>query len=166
MNIAVLADSHDHMHHLERAITALSQHNIDVLVHAGDFVAPFTIPLLGKLGCPVLAVFGNNDGERVGLSRKFAEIGATLNERPWSYHHKTARILVQHEPVALSTFEGCKDFDLVVYGHTHVVDVRCPAEGALVVNPGEVCGWLTGLATCAVVSLIERKVEIINLTGP
>ena len=163
MKIGILADSHDHLHYLERAVTLLRQRQVEFVLHAGDFVAPFTIPLLGQAGCPVFAVFGNNDGERVGLHMRLGQIGAEVHERPWTYHFRELRILLAHEPVALDSLSGSSDFDLVVYGHTHEVDVRCPPQGALLVNPGEVCGWLSGKPTCAVVSLGERRVEILDL---
>ena len=167
MIIGVLADSHDHLDHLARAVELLRERRVDLVLHAGDFISPFTIPPLEKVGCPVLAVFGNNDGERVGLHARFAQIGAELHERPWTYTFEgpagKARIHLQHEPVALNTFTGSPDFDLVVYGHTHAIDVRVPESGAILVNPGEVCGWLTGRPTCALISLSDRKVEIIEL---
>ena len=163
MKIGILADSHDHLTHLERAVAALRQRSVELTLHAGDFVAPFTIPLLGQLASPLLAVFGNNDGERVGLHKRIHDIGGQVLERPHTYLYGSARILLQHEPVALETFEGSDQYDLVVYGHTHGIDVRVPDQGALIVNPGEVCGWLTQNATCAVVDLNRRHVEIIDL---
>jgi putative phosphoesterase len=163
VKIGVLADSHDHLDYLARAVELLRERKVDLVLHAGDFISPFTIPPLATVGCPVLAVFGNNDGERVGLQARFAQMGAELHERPWSYAYQGVRILLQHEPVALDTFVGSEDFDLVVYGHTHAVDVRIPNQGAILVNPGEVCGWLSGRPTCAIVSLTERTVEILEL---
>lgn len=164
MKIGVLADSHDHLTYLQNAIAMLKGHKVDLLLHAGDFVAPFTIPYLGGAGCPVWAVYGNNDGELVGLKLKFQELeGGRVHERPFAYEHERAKILIQHEPVALETFEGCNQFDLVVYGHTHSVDVRVPPQGAMIINPGEVCGWLTGQPTCAIVDLSTRKVDILHI---
>jgi uncharacterized protein len=163
VKIGVLADSHDHLTNLQKAVVALKGHKIDLLIHAGDFVAPFSVPYLGLAECPVWAVYGNNDGERVGLKIKFQELDGRLHERPFSYEHERARILVQHEPIALETLEGCKQYDLVVYGHTHAVDIRIPNQGAMIVNPGEVCGWLTDSPTCAVVDLSTRQVEVIQI---
>ncbi|MCK7489623.1 MAG: metallophosphoesterase family protein [Anaerotruncus sp.] len=46
-----------------------------MVVHAGDFVAPFTAEELRNLRAPVKAVFGNCDGERAGLARAFQGLG-------------------------------------------------------------------------------------------
>lgn len=159
MLLGVLADSHDHLDRLKAAVQRFSERKVQAVLHAGDFVAPFTIPVLGAAGVRVHGVFGNNDGERVGLWRRFQDIGE-LHERPFELTLGDHRILMQHEPVALDALSG---YDLVVYGHTHEVDVRRPDQGPLVVNPGEVCGWVTGRATAALVDLATRDVELLEL---
>lgn len=164
MKIGVLADSHDHLDRLTLAVQQLRNHQVELVLHAGDFIAPFTVPVMHEVGCPILAVFGNNDGERIGLHARFSALGHQVKERPQAFTDGDRRFLLLHEPVALDTLTGSPDYDLVIYGHTHEPDIRVPPEGALLVNPGEVCGWLTGKATCAVVDLSERKVELLSLT--
>lgn len=161
MKIGVLADSHDHLGYLRRAVEVLEARGATALVHAGDFVAPFTIPLLGAPGLPVHGVFGNNDGERVGLKARFAEIGGELHERPHEVVLGGHRVLVLHEPFGLEGLAAAGAWSLVVYGHTHQVDVR-PGP-TLILNPGEVCGWLTGRPTAAVVDLATGQAEILDL---
>ena len=60
------------------------------------------------------------------------------------------------EPLARSG-----DFDLVVYGHTHEIEQR--QEEGLLLNPGEAGGWLTGLATVALVDLETLEVNLREL---
>lgn len=163
MKIGILSDSHDHLTYLERAVEGAKNAGVELLLHAGDFIAPFTVPLLAKAGCPVQAVFGNNDGERVGLHNRFQQIAATVGERPRTLEFQGARILLLHEPFALDTLAGSPDFDLVVYGHTHQIEVRTPPAGALLVNPGEVCGWVTGRSSYAIADLRARSVDILDL---
>lgn len=160
MRLGLLADSHDHLDNLRRAVEELRRREVTQVLHAGDFVAPFTIPIMAELGCPVFGVFGNNDGERVGLARRFESIGE-VRERPAEWKLGEHRVLLQHEPVALDALAQTDNYRCVVYGHTHQVDIR---EGkTLVINPGEVCGWVNGRATCAVVDLATLKVELIDL---
>lgn len=161
MKLGVLADSHDHLDHLRRAVEAVVARGATALVHAGDFVAPFTIPVLGRPGLPVYGVFGNNDGERVGLKARFAEIGGELHERPHEFVLGRHRVLVLHEPFGLEGLAAAGTWSLVVYGHTHQVDHRPGATPIL--NPGEVCGWLTGRPTAAVADLEDGSVEILDL---
>jgi putative phosphoesterase len=66
-----------------------------------------------------------------------------------------------HEPRALEALVASGRYDLVVYGHTHRVEIR---EGTpLVVNPGELGGWLTGRATCVLVDLRTLRAELLEL---
>ncbi len=158
MKIGVLADSHDHLDNLRKAMAVFQKAGVKQVIHAGDFVAPFTLPVLGEAGVPVTGVFGNNDGERVGLSRGFARLGE-LHERPHELALNGRRIIVLHEPIALP--ELASAFDLVIYGHTHKVDVR-----QNLLNPGEVCGWVTGRTSVALVDLPKKgapKIEIVDL---
>lgn len=159
MLIGVLADSHDHLDHLQTAVESLDRRGVQAVLHAGDFVAPFTIPLLAKLKVPVHGVFGNNDGERVGLKARWGDMGS-LAERPNELELEGHKILLEHEPVALEALAGGY-YHLVVYGHTHRLDIRPGAT--LIVNPGEVCGWLTRRPTAAVVDLANQEVEVIDL---
>ena len=66
-----------------------------------------------------------------------------------------------HEPFGLEALAASGAWSLVVYGHTHRVDVR-PGPTP-VINPGETCGWLTGRPTAAVVDLETGQAEILEL---
>jgi putative phosphoesterase len=160
MLIGVMADSHDNVPKLEAAVSLFKQRQVQYVLHAGDFVAPFAIDPLRGLDCPVLSVFGNNDGERLGLAARIREIGevhaylatATLDDR---------RIAVVHYPELAEPLAESGAYDLVVYGHTHRVDQR--QDHGLLLNPGETGGWLTGCSTVAVVDLTTFQVRIHEL---
>lgn len=160
MLIGVMADSHDNVPKIEAAVSLFNQHQVEHVLHAGDFVAPFAIDPLRGLDCPVLSVFGNNDGERLGLAARIREIGevhaylatATLADR---------RIAVVHYPELAEPLAKSGAFDLVVYGHTHRVDQR--QDHGLLLNPGETGGWLTGCSTVAVVDLTALQVQLHEL---
>jgi putative phosphoesterase len=70
MRIGVLSDTHDHLGYLRRAVDALRDLQVELVLHAGDYVAPFVVNELQRLPCRVLGIFGNNDGERIGLTRR------------------------------------------------------------------------------------------------
>ncbi len=157
MKIGVIADTHDNLPKIEAAVRLFNRSGVEHVLHAGDFVAPFAIEPLRKLRCPVSAVLGNNDGERLGLAGRFREIGqlhpylatVTLADR---------RIAVVHYPELAEPLAGSGSFDLVVYGHTHRVDQR--RDQGLLLNPGEAGGWLTGCATIALVDLSTLQVDL------
>ena len=160
MLIGVMADSHDNVPKIEAAVSLFNQRQVQHVLHAGDFVAPFAIDPLRGLGCPVLSVFGNNDGERLGLAARIREIGevhaylatATLADR---------RIAVVHYPELAEPLAESGAYDLVVYGHTHRVDQR--HDNGLLLNPGETGGWLTGCSTVALVDLTTLQVQLHEL---
>jgi hypothetical protein len=53
-------------------------------------------------------------------------------------------------------------FDVVVHGHTHIAEIRRKGK-TLVVNPGEVCGYLTGKSTLALLDTVKREAKIIEM---
>ncbi len=56
--IAIMADSHDNLHSIKQAIRLFNETGCTLVIHAGDFIAPFAARELENLGCPVKAVFG------------------------------------------------------------------------------------------------------------
>ena len=68
MRIGILADTHDNLPKIERAVRFFNKEKVDFVLHAGDFIAPFAVSKLKGLTCSWLGVFGNNDGEKNGLS--------------------------------------------------------------------------------------------------
>lgn len=69
----LIADTHDCMPMLERAVDKFNEENIRLVLHSGDFVAPFTIIKLRDLKAKFIGVFGNNDGDRELLKNRFDE---------------------------------------------------------------------------------------------
>lgn len=165
MILGALADSHDHLERIERAVERLAAARVEAVLHAGDFVAPFALQPLARLGCPVYAVLGNNDGERVGLQRTFeALFGAPSDLQPNLLTAELGgrRLAMSHYPEVAEPLASSGDFDLVVFGHTHEQRLERVGETVLF-NPGEVCGWLTGRPTIAVVDLARMEVEVVEI---
>lgn len=161
MRIGVLSDTHDHLGYLRRAVDALNDLQVELVLHAGDYVAPFVVNELARLRCRVQGIFGNNDGERLGLARRLSEVGQ-VQVQPLFLEVAGTRIAMVHEPEPVEAFARSGLYDLVIYGHTHRQELRTVGE-CLILNPGEVCGWLTDQPTCAIVTLPERHIEIISL---
>ena len=53
-------------------------------------------------------------------------------------------------------------FDAVVYGHAHVTASKNNGK-TLIVSPGELCGYLTGKSTLALLDTVKREAKIIEL---
>ena len=70
MRIGVLSDTHDHLGYLRRAVDALCDLQVELALHAGDYVAPFVVNELQRLPCRVLGIFGNNEAIRCVIPRQ------------------------------------------------------------------------------------------------
>lgn len=157
MNIACISDSHDNLHAVKKFLDSVTKINIKKIIHCGDIVAPFVIPLFKQYRVELYAVYGNNDGERKGLKSKIRESGGYINPPPHIYEISGKRILVSHS--SLLDVDLPFDVDIYCFGHTHEVFVG-KKDNILIVNPGELGGWLTGKSTYAVLNLKNMTVEI------
>ena len=160
MKIGVMADTHDNVPAIRKAVELFNDEQVSLVVHAGDFVSPFAIKPLRQLNCRVLAVFGNNDGERLGVTEQFTGIGE-VHANLGATTAAGRRIAVVHYPELAQPLARSGDYDLVVFGHTHEIEER--VEKGLMLNPGEVGGWLTGRCSVALVDLETLQVEIRDL---
>jgi putative phosphoesterase len=158
--IGVISDSHDHLGNIRKCLNLFHERGVEVVLHAGDFVSPFTAEPFRERGLRILGVFGNNDGDKLYLRERFAGIGE-IHVPPHELELAGRRIVLMHEPRALAALVASGRYDLVVYGHTHRPEVR--AGSPLVLNPGELGGWLTGRATCALVDLQVLEAELLEL---
>ena len=72
MKLGIMSDSHDHLGNISKAAEAFSRRKIAALIHGGDMCSPFVFRRLEQLRefCPrMYAVFGNNDGDRLTISK-------------------------------------------------------------------------------------------------
>ncbi len=170
MKLAVLSDSHDHMNNILKAVSIVNGRNVDAIIHCGDYVAPFVKRWFDKLNDSIkknfYGVFGNNDGDKPFLKQnlgqicEFAENG---NELILELGGK--RIFVSHMPrqSTIDALANSGNFDIILTGHTHSVSNKKLENGILIVNPGELCGYLTGRATFAIIDTDKMEAEIIEL---
>lgn len=160
--IGVLSDSHERLDLLDEAVDFFNSEDVDLVLHAGDFISPLTAAPLSRLETELVGVFGNNDGDRLFLRRRFDEEGVGRIERgPHQLELAGKEVVLMHQPRLIDALQESSVPDLIIYGHTHEVDVR---EGnPYVLNPGEVCGLVTGERTLATVNLKRMEVEIVDL---
>jgi uncharacterized protein len=164
MRIGIFGDTHDHLLATERALDAFGEAGVEAVIHTGDFVAPFALKyILGRLkegaeGMPLVAVFGNNDGERRGLSQLLPD----LRDGPRHIELGGRKLCVIHDLADLS-HEDELATDIVVSGHTHGEPVCELREGRLYLNPGECCGWLTGRARASILDTEAMRAQTLVL---
>ncbi|MEM0008060.1 MAG: metallophosphoesterase [Candidatus Bathyarchaeia archaeon] len=165
MLIGLMADTHDNLPMVEKAVKRLNKEKVEVALHAGDYVAPFVIPKFRDLKAKLIGVFGNNDGDRELLKKRFSE-NEKLEIRG-NFAEITigkAKIALLHgsEEELLRAIINSGNFDVVVHGHTHKAETYKKGK-TLVVNPGEVCGYLTGKSTIALLNAEKLEAKIIDL---
>ena len=154
MKVGIMADSHDNLPLIGRAVAAFEARGCEALLHCGDFVAPFAVKAVMAFNGQVMGVFGNNDGERPGI-RGVCE---NVFDPPHTFVLARRKIMAVHDEASIPE---SPDADVVVYGHSHAK--ACLPGQPLKLNPGEAGGWLTGAPTAAVLDTDTLDVEWIDL---
>ena len=158
MRIGLISDTHDHRLRIREAVSILNRSDVGVVLHAGDYCSPFAVRDLGGLEAPLHGITGNNDGDLYQIARAFDEIGAGLEQQWWATELGGRKILLMHEPRGVDDVAAGGPFDLVVFGHTHESDERRIGD-TVIVNPGEVCGWLGGIGSLAIYDTDEHALN-------
>jgi putative phosphoesterase len=159
MKIGVMSDSHDNLPKIQAAIECFNKQQVDWVIHAGDIVSPFAAQKLLAVNGELVVIFGNNEGERLGLVRV---LGDKLHLAPYQIKIGAKTILICHEPYTLKALIQSQFYDGIIYGHTHTIDIR--TEGVVVViNPGECGGWITNRCTIVIWDMATNQIELIEL---
>jgi hypothetical protein len=163
MLVGIISDSHDNLAALEAAVKLLNREGVEQVLHAGDIVAPFAAARLARLRAKLTCVYGNNDGERALLARRLEEMGASISDFA-ELELAQRRIALYHGTIAevTSALVESGRYDVVVTGHTHRSEVKHRGR-CLSVNPGELCGYLTGRRSLCLLDLGTMKVEVLEV---
>jgi putative phosphoesterase len=161
MNVGIISDTHDNLDAIDGAIDILNARAVGVVIHVGDVISPFAAVRFKGLNSPIRVVFGNNDGERTGLKSKFRELDTkiedflefVLYDRKFAVYHGTIEGVVE-------SLVKSRQYDVVLTGHTHKPEVKKSKE-TLLINPGEVCGYLTEKRSLCILDLETLEPEIV-----
>jgi putative phosphoesterase len=165
MLIGAISDTHDNLPQIEKAVKYLNERKVGLVLHAGDYVAGFVIPMFKELNCKLIGVFGNNDGDHELLKKRFGETSnCTIRDRFASVQADGYRIALLHgdEIELVDALADSGYFNAIVHGHSHLKGVQKRGK-TLVINPGEVCGYLTGKSTIALLDTVKDEAEIVEL---
>jgi len=157
MKIGIISDTHDNLPKVEAAVKLFNRRKVNLVLHAGDYVAPFTVARLNKLSCDWLGVFGNNDGERQGLLKAS---GGRIKEGPLRIELANKRITLIHDINSINPPQ--EKADIIIFGHSHKEEI-IRESGRLLINPGECSGWLTEKATVAILDLDTLSVKTFKI---
>lgn len=167
--VGIVSDSHDAIKMIEKAVEVLNGQDVELVIACGDYISPFTVARYAKLKCKMVGVFGNNDGDKSLLKERFSEVGFEVTEGPLVLEIGGKRAIVMHGyknvEITRAIVESLAErglYDIVIYGHTHAVDNR-KIRNTLVLNPGEICGYLTGKSTVMVLDLEKLEAKVLEL---
>lgn len=158
MKIGILADTHDNIQAIKTAVSFFNTQDLKYVVHAGDYVAPFSLKELMNVSAKFFGVFGNNDGERMGLHA----VCKNLHEPPYDLILDGKHIVVTHMLESLSK-RSTLNTDIIIYAHTHMPEIKPGMP--MYINPGECGGWLNGKNTVVILDLKAFQADIIDLSS-
>jgi len=165
MIIAIISDSHDNIWNLRKAVEIIQAENTEMIIHCGDFVAPFMLKELETSEIPVHGVFGNNDGDQYLLTKM-----ALTTLKNITLHGLIGRVDVDGFKISFTHYgeiaEGLAasgDSKLVCYGHSHTFAEKQTGKTVLL-NPGEIMGKEGSPGFC-LVDTATSKVKRVELLG-
>ncbi|MDY6792953.1 MAG: YfcE family phosphodiesterase [Thermodesulfobacteriota bacterium] len=165
MLIAVMSDSHDHIWNLQKALGFIKERDAGMIIHCGDFVAPFMLKELEGAGVPVHGVFGNNDGDQYLLTKfsltVFSHI--TLHGIIGQVDIDEFTIGFTHQGMVAEGLAAGGKYQMVCFGHSHEYLLKNIGQ-TILLNPGEIMGKEGSPGFC-LVNTKTKKVERVELAG-
>jgi len=76
--VSIISDTHDNIYMINKAVKRLNELGVNLVLHAGDYISPFTVQYFKPLEAKLIGVYGNNCAERETLMRMFSEVGFEL----------------------------------------------------------------------------------------
>ncbi len=162
MKIGVMSDSHDNLATIREALARFKEAGVERVLHGGDVVSPFCYLPFKEFALPFTAVFGNNDGEWLMLDKLAGNFQGEIKKGPILLELGGRRIALMHEPVLIDALADSGHFDLIIYGHTHDLEQRKRGQ-AIILNPGECCGYLRKKATAVICDLEDMSMQTLQL---
>jgi len=166
MKIAVISDSHDNIWNLEKVVKAV-RGKVDLMVHCGDVIAPFSVKIIASADIPTHVVLGNNDEDHIGMIKKANEkfTWVHIGQQYGEIQPDDKKIAYCHYPRLAELLAKSGEYDAVFYGHTHKVKNE-KIGMTLLLNPGAICGIDEGKpssATYAIYDTATNTAEIVEI---
>ncbi len=67
MIVGLMSDTHCRLPAIRELIEYMQAHGVNMVLHAGDYCAPFALLPFQASNMPMAGVFGRNDGDHEGL---------------------------------------------------------------------------------------------------
>ncbi|MHC4241033.1 MAG: YfcE family phosphodiesterase [Planctomycetota bacterium] len=137
MKIGIITDTHDKQALLKKAIEVFAEHHVDCILHAGDITSPSSVQALAEIDhVKLIGVFGNCDCDKSALESIVSSYEGEIHRGVYKGNIGPKKLLMAHDPRSLGDMPITGDFDLIVYGHTHIQDIHRQGN-TLIINPGQ-----------------------------
>jgi putative phosphoesterase len=165
MIIGIISDSHDNIWNLRKAVEIIRDEHAEMIIHCGDFVAPFMLKELEAAKVPVHGVFGNNDGDQYLLTKMSLTVleNITLHGMIGRVDAGGFNISFTHYGEVAEGLAASGDSKLVCYGHSHTF-LEKQTGNTMLLNPGEIMGKEGSPGFC-LVDTKTSEVKRIELSG-
>lgn len=114
-----MADSHDNLTAISKAVDFFNENKVDMVIHAGDLISPFTVNEFKNLEMPFEAVYGNNDGEREGLKKAYSNLCTLEDFKEIIIEEKKIGVIHGHQDKITNALSCSGIYDVLITGHTH-----------------------------------------------
>ena len=171
MIVGIMSDTHDYLPNVDKAVKILIDSKAELVLHAGDYCSPFVIQHFKLFKGKFIGVFGNNDGDHEFLKKRFAEFGLDIRGIFAEIKIDNLRVALLHggEPGSppgpselLKSLIDAECYDVLVHGHVH--EAKAYKKGRmLIINPGEVCGYLTEKPSIALWDTKTMDVKVVSI---
>ena len=179
--IGIMADSHDNLNAIRKAVDFFNGEKVEMVIHAGDLISPFTSNEFKNLKMPFEAVFGNNDGERTGLKQAYSDLCVLEDFKEFNINGRKIAVIHGHQNKITNALAAGGNYDVLIRGHSHESHIDAsgsedkelnnqnnPEKGVIkshtiIINPGETCGYLSGHHTVVIMDPDDLKFHLIEL---
>jgi len=165
MKIAIISDIHDQSENLAWAVKKMQELKVDQVFALGDYSSPYIVERLGLVGVPVIAVWGNNDGDQVAMFKAVAE---DPNNQIYFKKGNFAEIeyaggkyFLTHYPLLAENAAMSGKYDAVFHGHTHRQRNEV-INDTPIINPGKLANYPDNKISFAIYDSATKETEFIN----
>lgn len=159
--IGIMSDSHDNLDAIRKAVEVFNEAGVELVIHAGDLIAPFTAKEFKKLNCEFEAIFGNNDGERDILKQAYKDMCHLEDFKELEVQNRKIAVIHGTIEAIVDALVKSKKYDIVIRGHNHHQEI---INGeSMMVNPGESCGYISDKKTVLLLNPLDLSYETIFL---
>jgi len=165
MKIAIISDIHENFHNIVLFLKQVQKFDVKKIIFLGDFINNGIAKILANSDIPVIAIWGNNDGDKIAITKTSLSRQSNMTVGFDTYDFleiDNRKIFITHYPLLAKPMAKSGEFDAVFYGHNHKKNMD-KINNCIIVNPGEISAHRTGNATFAIYDTKTNNAEIIEI---